>query len=116
MWARVTHVGTTSVRFEAEIRDGDRVMARCRTVEVSLDEDDRPRPLVPEHRAAFERRRLAGVRYSTSAPSERSRRSPRCRATRTAVAFMSSAAAVEATSRPTTSMQVTTSTLALGEV
>jgi hypothetical protein len=31
-------------------------------VEVSLDDDDRPRPLVPEHHAAFERRRLAGVR------------------------------------------------------
>ncbi len=62
VWARVTQVGTTSVGFEAEIRDGDRVMARCRTVEVSLDEGDRPRPLIPEHRAAFERRRLAGVR------------------------------------------------------
>ena len=62
VWARVTHVGTSSVGFEAEIRDGDRVMARCRTVEVSLDEDDRPRPLIPEHHAAFERRRLAGVR------------------------------------------------------
>jgi acyl-CoA thioester hydrolase len=62
VWARVSDVGTSSVAFEAEIRDGDRVMARCRTVKVSLDEDDRPRPLIPEHRAAFERRRRAGVR------------------------------------------------------
>ncbi len=57
VWARVAEVGTSSVTFEAEIRDGDRVMARCRTVEVSLDEDRRPRPLVAEHRAVFERRR-----------------------------------------------------------
>ena len=59
--ARVTNVGTTSVAFEAEIRDGDRVMARCRTVEVSLDEENHPRPLIPEHRAAFEGRRAAAV-------------------------------------------------------
>ncbi len=62
VWARVADVGTTSVAFEAEIRDGDRVMARCRMVKVSLDEDDRPLPLIPEHRAVFERRRVAGVR------------------------------------------------------
>ena len=62
VWARVTEVGRTSVSFEAEIRDGERVMARCRSVEVSLDEDDRPLPLIPEHRAAFERRRIAAVR------------------------------------------------------
>ena len=62
VWARVTDVGTTSVTFEAEIRDGERVMARCRTVEVSLDENDRPRPHITEHRAAFERRRDAAVR------------------------------------------------------
>ena len=61
-WARVTDVGTTSVAFEAEIRDGDRVMARCRTVKVSLDDDDRPLALIPEHRDAFERRRAAAVR------------------------------------------------------
>ena len=61
VWARVTEVGRTSVSFEAEIRDGDRVMARCRSVEVSLDGDERPRPLIPEHRAAFERRRVAGL-------------------------------------------------------
>ena len=62
VWARVANVGTTSVAFEAEIRDGDRVMARCRTVEVSLDEHERPRALIPERRAVFERRRLAAVR------------------------------------------------------
>lgn len=62
VWARVTDVGTTSVGFEAEIRDGDRVMARCRTVEVSLDENARPRPLIPEHVAVFERRRVAALR------------------------------------------------------
>ena len=61
VWARVSDVGTTSVTFEAEIRDGERVMARCRSVEVSLDEDDRPLPHIAEHRAAFERRREAGV-------------------------------------------------------
>jgi acyl-CoA thioester hydrolase len=62
VWARVTGVGTTSVSFEAEIRDGERIMARCRTVEVSLDENNHPRPLIPEHRAAFVRRRVDGVR------------------------------------------------------
>lgn len=61
VWARVSDVGTSSLTFEAEIRDGDRVMARCRIVEVSLDEDDRPRPLIPEHRAVFERRRAAAI-------------------------------------------------------
>ena len=93
VWARVTDVGTTSVAFEAEIRDGDRVMARCRTVEVSLDEDDRPRPLIPEHRR--------GVRAATTSPGSGTddarrasaagaargagrpgRRSPSCRARR----------------------------------
>ena len=61
VWARVTHVGTTSVTFEAEIRDGERVMARCRAVEVSLDGDDGPVPHVAERRAVFERRRDAAV-------------------------------------------------------
>lgn len=57
VWARVADVGTSSVSFESEIRDGDRVMARCRTVEVSLDEEGRPRPLIAEHREVFARRR-----------------------------------------------------------
>jgi acyl-CoA thioester hydrolase len=54
--ARVADIGTTSVTFEAEIRDGDRVMARSRIVEVNLDEDDRPLPLHPRHREMFELR------------------------------------------------------------
>jgi acyl-CoA thioesterase FadM len=62
VWARVAEVGTSSVTFDAEIRDGDRVMARCRTVEVSLDDEQRPRPLVAEHRAVFERRRDEALR------------------------------------------------------
>ena len=49
VWARVTDVGTTSVTFEAEIRDGERVMARCRAVEVSLDER---RPAAAPHPGA----------------------------------------------------------------
>ena len=61
VWSRVAAVGRTSVTFESEIRDGERVMARCRAVEVSLDEDDRPLPHIAEHRAAFERRREAAV-------------------------------------------------------
>jgi acyl-CoA thioester hydrolase len=53
LWARVAAVGTTSVTFEVEIRDGDRVMARSRAVEVSVDEDARPRPFVAAHREVF---------------------------------------------------------------
>jgi len=55
---RVVAVGTTSVTFESEIRDGERVMARSRIVEVNIDPDaDRPMTLRPEHREIFERRR-----------------------------------------------------------
>ena len=61
VWTRVAEVGSTSVTFEAEIRDGDRVMARSRVVEVSVDGDDRPLPLIDEHRAVFERRREAAL-------------------------------------------------------
>ncbi len=35
VWCRVVDVGSGSVTFESEIRDGARVMARCRVVEVS---------------------------------------------------------------------------------
>lgn len=56
VWARVAAVGTTSVTFETEIRDGDAVMARARIVEVNLDDDDRPKALHPRHREIFERR------------------------------------------------------------
>jgi acyl-CoA thioester hydrolase len=61
LWARVAAVGTTSVTFETEIRDGERVMARSRIVEVSVDESDRPLPWIAEHREVFERRRASAV-------------------------------------------------------
>ena len=58
VWTRVSAVGTTSVTFDAEIRDAERVMARGRIVAVNLDPDgDRPVPLVPRHRDLFEERR-----------------------------------------------------------
>jgi acyl-CoA thioester hydrolase len=40
--SRVVGVGDRSASFEQEIRDGDRVMARSRIVEVNVDVDDRP--------------------------------------------------------------------------
>jgi acyl-CoA thioester hydrolase len=54
--SRVVAVGETSVGFEQEIRDGDRVMARTRVVEVNVDEDDRPAPWHPAHRALLVQR------------------------------------------------------------
>jgi acyl-CoA thioester hydrolase len=54
--SRIAAVGTTSVTFETEIRDGDEVMARARIVEVNLGDDERPKPLHPRHRDVFERR------------------------------------------------------------
>lgn len=57
VWCRVAEVGATSVTVEAEIRDGERVMARARVVEVNLDAEHRPTPMRPEHAALFERRR-----------------------------------------------------------
>ena len=109
VWARVADVGTTSVAFEAEIRDGDRVMARCR---IGRGVARRGRPAAPaDPRAPRALRATAARRRSGTDDARRatrSRRSPRCWATRTAVAFMSRAAAVEATSSPTTSMQATT--------
>jgi acyl-CoA thioester hydrolase len=63
VWTRVAALGTTSVTFEVEIRDADRVMARGRVVMVNLDpEGGHPVPVPPHHREVFERRRLAGVR------------------------------------------------------
>ena len=53
---RVLAVGRTSVTFETEILDRDRVMARSRVVEVNVDPDDRPTPWRDEHRALFEQR------------------------------------------------------------
>jgi len=56
VWSRVAAVGRTSVTFESEIRDGDRVMARSRVVEVSVDADGRPLPHHDRHRELFEER------------------------------------------------------------
>ena len=57
VWTRVADVGTTSVTFDLEIRDADRVMARGRIVAVNLDpEGDQPLPVLPHHREIFERR------------------------------------------------------------
>jgi len=61
VWCRVAEVGTTSLTFESEIRDGDRPMARSRVVEVNLDEEGRPTPLRPEHRDLFEQRMRAAL-------------------------------------------------------
>jgi acyl-CoA thioester hydrolase len=63
VWSRVEAVGTTSVTYDQEIRDGDRVMARSRVVTVNLGEDDRPAPLHPRHRELFEQR-LAQARVT----------------------------------------------------
>jgi acyl-CoA thioester hydrolase len=52
--SRVVAVSEHSVSFEQEIRDGDRVMARNRLVEVNVDEDDAPLAWNPAHRALFE--------------------------------------------------------------
>jgi acyl-CoA thioester hydrolase len=54
--SRIVGVGQHSVSFEQEIRDGERVMARSRLVEVNLDEDDHPLAWHPRHRELFEQR------------------------------------------------------------
>jgi acyl-CoA thioester hydrolase len=56
---RVAAVETGSVTFDGEIRDGDRVMARCRILSVSTGDDGRPAPIGPVHRELFERQRDA---------------------------------------------------------
>lgn len=56
VWSRVAAVGRTSVTFESEIRDGERVMARSRVVEVNVDEDGHPLPHHPRHLELFEQR------------------------------------------------------------
>jgi len=61
VWSRVAEIGTTSITFESEIRDGDRPMARARVVEVNLAEDGSPAPLLPEHREIFEQRMREGA-------------------------------------------------------
>jgi acyl-CoA thioester hydrolase len=60
--SRVVDLGKTSIACEQEIRDGERVMARNRLVEVNLDEDDRPLAWHPAHRDLFERRMRAAAR------------------------------------------------------
>jgi len=54
--SRIVAVGDHSVSCEQEIRDGERVMARSRIVEVNVDDDDRPLEWNPKHREIFERR------------------------------------------------------------
>jgi acyl-CoA thioester hydrolase len=56
VWSRVADVGRTSVTFESEIRDGERVMARSRVVEVNVDEDGQPLAHHPRHLELFEQR------------------------------------------------------------
>jgi acyl-CoA thioester hydrolase len=57
--ARVEAVGLTSVTYELELRDADRMMARSRMVTVNMGEDDRPAPMHPGHRELFEQRMVA---------------------------------------------------------
>ena len=59
--SRVVDAGDSSVTFEQEIRDGDRVMARSRMVEVNIDEDEHPLTWHPRHRELFESRLLGGA-------------------------------------------------------
>jgi acyl-CoA thioester hydrolase len=56
VWTRIASIGTTSFVTEAEIRDGDAVMARSRSVMVSLDDDHQPVPLISAHVEGFQRR------------------------------------------------------------
>jgi acyl-CoA thioester hydrolase len=57
--SRVVAVGDRSASFEQEIRDGDRVMARNRLVEVNVDEEDKPLAWNPRHRELVEQRMQA---------------------------------------------------------
>jgi acyl-CoA thioester hydrolase len=54
--SRVVAVSEHTVSFEQEIRDGARVMARNRLVEVNVDEEGSPLAWNPAHRALFELR------------------------------------------------------------
>jgi acyl-CoA thioester hydrolase len=54
--SRVVGVGDRSASFEQEIRDGDRVMARNRLVEVNVDDEGAALAWNPAHRALFELR------------------------------------------------------------
>ena len=64
--SRVVGVGDTSVTFEQEIRDGDRVMARSRMVEVNVDHDDHPVTWHAGHRELLESRLRGGTVTRTS--------------------------------------------------
>jgi acyl-CoA thioester hydrolase len=54
--SRVVGLSEHSASFEQEIRDGDRVMARSRLVEVNVDDEDRPVAWHPTHRELLEAR------------------------------------------------------------
>jgi acyl-CoA thioester hydrolase len=56
VWSRVATLGRTSATLESEIRDGDRVMARSRLVEVNVDPSGAAVPWHPRHREVFESR------------------------------------------------------------
>jgi acyl-CoA thioester hydrolase len=56
VWCRVAAVETGSVTFDGEIRDGDRVMARCRIGSVRTDGDGAPVPIEAKYRDVLERR------------------------------------------------------------
>jgi acyl-CoA thioester hydrolase len=56
VWSRVAALGRTSATLESEIRDGERVMARSRVVEVNVDPSGAAAPWHPRHREVFESR------------------------------------------------------------
>jgi acyl-CoA thioester hydrolase len=52
---RVTRIGTSSYDLQADILDGDVLLARARTVVVAFDQDtQRSRPMLPAERVAVE--------------------------------------------------------------
>ncbi|WP_151081525.1 acyl-CoA thioesterase [Nocardioides cynanchi] len=59
VWGRVEEVGSSSVTYELELRDHDRVMARSRVVSVNIGDDGRAVPMHPRHHELFEERREA---------------------------------------------------------
>jgi acyl-CoA thioester hydrolase len=64
--ARVESVGRTSVTYELELLDAERLMARSRVVTVNMGEDDRPAPMRPGRRELFEQRMADGRAPRTS--------------------------------------------------
>jgi acyl-CoA thioester hydrolase len=59
--SRVVGVSDKTAAFEQEIRDGERVMARSRLVEVNVADDDRPASWHPRHREVLEERMRAST-------------------------------------------------------